>query len=339
MSKRTLVAGVAVLAAGSIATLFADPAAAVAGALHDLEGASPAWLLAAGVAFLAASLASAAAWHRGLIACGATLGRWQVTRRYAAGSLANTLAPANAGEVVRVALLSRAMGSEGAVFTVIGVSAAVAVIRISVIAGLFFVTAASSVPLVWLALGGLGALCLGCGVFLLARARISGKARHMLDVVRGLAARPAAAIELIAWVGACTAATILASACVGAALGVPHPVAAALVIVPAMELAKMLPITPGNVGLTSAAVAVALHAHGVPGEAAVAAGITLHAVETVVGLGFGAAGALSLAPAVQRPLAWLRPRVAWAVPGATVTSLLFGLALAGLGAGFYTALT
>jgi hypothetical protein len=161
----------------------------------------------------------------------------------------------------------------------------------------------------------------------------------MLDVVRGLAARPAAAIELIAWVGACTAATILASACVGAALGVPHPVAAALVIVPAMELAKMLPITPGNVGLTSAAVAVALHAHGVPGEAAVAAGITLHAVETVVGLGFGAAGALSLAPAVQRPLAWLRPRAAWAVPGATVTSLLFGLALAGLGAGFYTALT
>ena len=53
-----------------------------------------------------------------------------MTQRYAAGSLANTLAPANAGEVVRVALLSRAMGSEGAVFTVLGVSAAVAVIRV-----------------------------------------------------------------------------------------------------------------------------------------------------------------------------------------------------------------
>ena len=90
-------------------------------------------------------------------------------------------------------------------------------------------------------------------------------------------------------------------------------------IVPAIELAKLLPITPGNVGLTSAAVAIALHAHGVPLEAAVAAGITLHAVETVVGLAFGAAGTLSLAPAFQRrprPLVWLRPRLAWALPGA-----------------------
>src|SRR6188508_2847823 len=106
MSKRSLVAGAVVLTAGAIATVFTDPTAAVAGALGDLEGASPSWLFAAGAAFLAASLASAAAWHRGLVACGATLSRWQVTRRYAAGSLANTLAPANAGEVVRVALLS-----------------------------------------------------------------------------------------------------------------------------------------------------------------------------------------------------------------------------------------
>src|SRR5262245_55144060 len=98
MSKRTLVAIGAMLAAGLVAAPFPNPTAAVAGALHDLEGASPAWLLAAGAAFLAASLASAVAWHRGLVACGATLGRWQVIRRYAAGSLANTFAPANAGE-------------------------------------------------------------------------------------------------------------------------------------------------------------------------------------------------------------------------------------------------
>ena len=139
----------------------------------------------------------------------------------------------------------------------------------------------------------------------------------MLDVVRGLAAEPLAALEMVGWVAACTGATILASACVGAALGVPHALAAALVIVPAIELAKLLPITPGNVGLTSAAVAIALHAHGVPLEAAVAAGITLHAVETVVGLCFGAAGTLSLTPAFQRrprPLVWLRPRLAWALP-------------------------
>ena len=202
-----------------------------------------------------------------------------MTQRYAAGSLANTLAPANAGEVVRVALLSRAMGSEGAAFSVLGVSAAVAVMRGSVIGGLFVATAASSVSVQRIGLLAAVVALAACGVFL-ARRRLSGKVRHVLDVVRGLAAEPLAALEMVGWVGACTGATILASACVGAALGVPHALAAALVIVPAIEMAKLLPITPGNVGLTSAAVAIALHAHGVPLESAVAVGITLHAVET-----------------------------------------------------------
>ena len=64
--------------------------------------------------------------------------------------------------------------------------------------------------------------------------------------------------------------------------------------------------------------AIALHAHGVPLESAVAVGITLHAVETVVGLCFGAAGTLSLTPAFERrprPLVWLRPRLVRAAPG------------------------
>jgi glycosyltransferase 2 family protein len=333
MRKQTLLAGAAVISAVGLAALFFNPTDAIRMALADLRGADPGWLLAAGAAFLAASLASAAAWHRGLRACGARLGRTQVTQRYAAGSLANTFAPANAGEVVRVALLSRAMGSEGSVFTVIGVSAAVAVMRVTVVAALFVATAASSISAGRVGLA-IGALALAaCGLFL-ARRRLSGKVRHVLDVARGLAAEPRAALEMVGWVAACTGATILASACVGAALGVPHALAAALVIVPAMELAKLLPITPGNVGLTSAAVAIALHAHGVPLEAAVAAGITLHAVETVVGLAFGAAGTLSLTPAFQRrprPLVWLRPRLAWALPGAPA-AVLVGVIAWALGA-------
>src|SRR4051812_32445314 len=126
MSRRSLAAVLAALVLSALALVFSHPADTIGGALRDLEGASPAWLVAAGAAFLAASLASACAWHRGLVACGSRLGRWQVTRRYAAGSLANTFAPANAGEVVRVALLSRAMGTEGSVFSVVGVSAVVA---------------------------------------------------------------------------------------------------------------------------------------------------------------------------------------------------------------------
>ena len=150
--------------------------------------------------------------------------------------------------------------------------------------------------------------------------------RHVLDVVRGLAAEPLAAVEMVGWVAACTGATILASACVGAALGVPHALAAALVIVPAIELAKLLPITPGNVGLTSAAVAIALHAHGVPLEAAVAAGITLHAVETVVGLALRRGRHALAHPGVPAPpaaarLAAAAPR-AGPLPGAAPAAVL-----------------
>lgn len=332
MRKRHLLAGTAVIGAAGVAFVLFDPTDAIRMALADLRGADPAWLLAAGAAFLAASLASAAAWHRGLHACGARLGRLQVTQRYAAGSLTNTLAPANAGEVVRVALLSRAMGSEGAVFTVLGVSAAVAAIRVTVVAALFVATAASSISGSHAGIAA-GVVGLATGGLFLARRRLSGKARHVLDVARGLAAEPLAAVAMVGWVGACTGATILASACVGVALSVPHALAGALVIVPAIELAKLLPITPGNVGLTSAAVAIALHAHGVPLEAAVAVGITLHAVETVVGLAFGAAGTLSLAPAFQRrprPLVWLRPRLAslpGLAPAAVVVAALVAWAL------------
>src|SRR5262249_11605334 len=170
-----------------------------------LRGADPAWLLAAGAAFLAASLASAFAWHRGLRACGAGLRRAEVTQRYAAGSLTNTLAPANAGEVVRVALLSRAIDSEGAVFTVVGVSATVALIRATVVATLFLATAASSISPSRVALGAAVVSLAACGLFL-ARRRLSGKVRHLLDVARGLAAEPLAALEMVGWVGACTAA-------------------------------------------------------------------------------------------------------------------------------------
>src|SRR5262245_50982928 len=327
MRKRTVLAGAAAVGAAGVAVFLFNPTDAIRTALADLSGAHPGWLAAAGVAFLAASVASAFAWHRGLRASGARLGRAEVTQRYAAGSLANTLAPANAGEVVRVALLSRAMGSEGAVFTVLGVSATVAVIRATVVGSLFVATAASSISPSRVGIAAAVVALAACGLFL-ARRRLSGKARHFLDVARGIAAEPLAAVEMVAWVASCTGATILASACVGAALGVPHALAAALVIVPAMELAKLLPITPGNVGLTSAAVAIALHTHGVPLEAAVATGITLHAVETVVGLAFGAAGTLSLAPAFQqrpRPLVWLRPRLAWAISGATPIAVLAAL--------------
>jgi uncharacterized membrane protein YbhN (UPF0104 family) len=341
VSRRTLLIAVAVAAVAGLVAVFLGPTThALAAALDSLTGASPAWLLAGGAAFLAGAVASAAAWHRGLVACGATLGRLEVTRRYAAGCLANSFAPANAGEVVRVALISRAMGTDGAVLTVIGVSAVVAAIRFSMVAVLFVVTAASSRPMLWIAVAAVPVAGLVVCSFTGVRARLlSGRGRHVLDVVRGIAASPIAALEIAAWVATGVVAAILASACVAAGLGVPHPIAAALVIVPAIMLARLLPITPGNVGLTSAAVTLALHERGVPMDSAVATGIALHAVEMLVGIVFGAAGALSLAPGLGtwssrvRPGPWL----ARSLVGAAPAVLLTGAVIAAIGA--HSALT
>ena len=110
------------------------------------------------------------------------------------------------------------------------------------------------------------------------------------------------------WVAAATAARLLAAAAIAAALGLPSPLLAALLILPAIDLAGLLPLTPGNIGLKSGAIALALQAHGVDGTTALSTGIALHAVETVVGLAFGSASVLYLA---QVPV----PR--WAVAGAT----------------------
>jgi uncharacterized membrane protein YbhN (UPF0104 family) len=239
-------------------------------------------------------------------------------RRYWTGSFANTLAPANAGDVVRVGLVSRAIGTEGAAFTTIGVAAAVSLVRAAIVAALFVAAVAHGHSLLWFGPGAVAAaVVLGGGLWIASSRPGSGRAAHLLDVVRGVTARPGAALELCAWLLVSTAAKVLAAACAGAALGLHHPLAAALVIVPALELAALFPLTPGNIGMTSAAVAIALRGQGVPLAAAIGTGIAVHAVETLVGLAFGGACALSFAP---RPT----PRVAWLLAGAAGAALLAG---------------
>jgi hypothetical protein len=87
-----------------------------------------------------------------------------------------------------------------------------------------------------------------------------------------------------------------AAASIAAALGVKSPLMAAVLVVPALELSGAMPLTPGNVGLTSGAVAMALRAHGVDLTTALTTGIAFHAVETAVGIVFGLASVLLLAP-------------------------------------------
>jgi uncharacterized membrane protein YbhN (UPF0104 family) len=190
--------------------------------------------------------------------------------RYGVGSLVNSFAPAHAGDAVRLALFAKASPGDHRLRTAGKALASVAVMR------------------------------LGCvGILLLATLKPIA--------IFGLLIAPLLG-RVPAWVAAATLARVAAAAAVAAAVGVPAPVLTALLVVPAIDLAGLFAITPGNIGLKSGAIALALQAQGVDLTTALSTGIAFHAVETLVGITLGSAGTLYLS---RVPV----PR--WAVAGAT----------------------
>jgi hypothetical protein len=75
----------------------------------------------------------------------------------------------------------------------------------------------------------------------------------------------------------------------------PQPLIAALLILPALDVASAFPITPGSIGIGTGAVAVALASRGIPMSEAIGTGLALQAIETLVSIGVGSLGALWLA--------------------------------------------
>ena len=85
---------------------------------------------------------------------------------------------------------------------------------------------------------------------------------HALDAFRVLGREPRRGACILAWIGLATLARLGAAASIAAALGVPSPLVAAILVVPALDLSGMMPLTPGNVGFASGAVAMALSRKG-----------------------------------------------------------------------------
>jgi uncharacterized membrane protein YbhN (UPF0104 family) len=234
-------------------------------ALAALEDAHAGWLWVAAAAFGAGLVLSGCAWR----AATHLPDRVDACARYGVGSLVNSLAPAHAGDAVRLALFAKASPDSR------------------------LLTAGK-------ALAGVGVARLVCtGILLLAT--LKPVALLLLFVVPVLGRVPA-------WVTAATVARVGAAAAVAAAVGIPSPLLIALLVVPAIDLAGLIPITPGNIGLKSGAIALALQAQGVDVTTALSTGIAFHAVETLVGISFGSASSLYLS---RVPV----PR--WAIGGAT----------------------
>lgn len=265
----------------------------VAAGIAGLSEASAGWLWLAACGFAASLCSAACAWSSALRRCGSSTSRPDAAARYCTGSLVNSLAPARLGAAVRLALFTRTLPAEGRLWTVGGVATCIGAVRALWLAVVLALGSASGVLPRWpIALLLAGVLAAAVVAWRARDSRPGSRWAHVLDAYRVLGRCPRAAAQLAAWVGLAMAARVAAATAVAAAFGVSRPLAAALIVVPALDLAGLLPLTPGNLGVSSAAVAFALTAHGATTGVAVSAGIAFGAVETLTTLALGSASLL-----------------------------------------------
>ena len=213
--------------------------------------------------------------------------------RYGVGSLVNTFVPARAGDAVRVGLFSRVLPEgEGRLQRSGGAYAALAAARALVTGVLVVVAGFAGWISPWLLLAAV-VIAAAVGAVLLVARRTGVR---VLDAFRALATDRVAVLRLLAPVGVQSAGRLAAAASVAAALGIGAPVAAAVVTILALDLAGLVPLGPGNLGVTSGTIAIAFQRRGLPFSHGLAAGIAFHAVETAVGLAVGIGSVLWLAP-------------------------------------------
>jgi uncharacterized membrane protein YbhN (UPF0104 family) len=313
-TRRLTYAGIA-FAAASAAALAVFPhviGGPITAALAALAGAERWWLLAATGGFAAAFACTVGAWRAAFAAAGGRLETRQAAARIGIGSLVNAFAPAKIGEAVKLALCGRAVESESKLATLGGAYAALAAARSLALIVLVVTASATGALPVWPAFGLLGVVAvLALLVASSRRLRAHGRVARVLDGLSELGRSPRRLAAVGGWTAGMAAAQVAATFAIAAALGLPQPLSAALVILPALELASAFPITPGGIGIGSGAVAVALASRGIGMTEALGVGFAMQGVQTLVSIAAGALGALYLVqpgPVAKR----------WLLRGATV---------------------
>jgi uncharacterized membrane protein YbhN (UPF0104 family) len=321
-----LVSAVALAALAAVAALPQLLRDRVASALDAISGADPTWLWLAGLGFALAFVCGVAAWRAAFAAAGGRIPPGQAAARIGIGCMVNSFAPAKLGDAVKVALCARAIDGPGRIWTAGGVYAALAAARSLALAGL--VVVASSVgALPW------WPVLLLCGLVaaLVVAAQLSQRMRahkHVAQLIGGFAAlehSPRAAAAVMSWTLGMVAARVCATAAVAAGLGIPHPLVAALLILPALDLASAIPLTPGSIGIGSGAVAVALASRGIGMGQALAVGIAIQAIETLVSLAAGTLGGAYLMRPNETVRLWMM-RISTVGASVAIAALL-GLAV------------
>jgi uncharacterized membrane protein YbhN (UPF0104 family) len=323
--RQLVVAGAAVLCLAVLAAIFLPDA--LREALVKLEYADRGWLSLAVLCFLASALAAAGMWQVALTAAGRTGSYGDACARYSVGSLVNSFTPARLGGLVRIALFAQTVPEPGRAWATGGGLAAVAAARAVALGAVLCAAVALGAVPHWVAGALLAVGAAGAAAAVLARRHADTRARldRLLSAFRELGSNPRRAACLLAWALAAAALRVTALAATAAALGVPSAFVVALILLPALDLAGLVSLTPGNVGISSGMTAVALASHGVGLPLGLSAGIAVHAAETAVGIAFGLVGAFALAPLA----APVRRRVALYAGAAAsaVACVAFGVAV------------
>jgi uncharacterized membrane protein YbhN (UPF0104 family) len=277
------------------ATITHLPGVNLERAAAELAGAHRLPLVGAFVVFVASLASSAFAWRSAVGECGGHLGRTRSAAFFGAGSLANSLAPARLGDGVRIALFSRELPGQGRLWAGGGIFAAMSAFQgVSMLVLVATAAWLGAIPPWAVALPAAPAV----GALVLARwAKRSGSrsgVSRLFDVFAAFGQSPRRTYRPVGWLTVALCCRLGAAALIAVAFGMAAPVTAAIVLIPAVEIATLLPLTPGNLGLTSAAVAVALHTTGTSPAQAVAVGIGFHAAEMAAGLAYGLASTVYL---------------------------------------------
>jgi uncharacterized membrane protein YbhN (UPF0104 family) len=268
----------------------------VASALSVLGGANQGWLLLAIIGFVGAFACTVGAWRAGFTAAGAQISTQRAAAGLGIGQMVNSFAPAKLGDAVKIALLSRAIDAPGRLWTGGGVYAALAGARSLALALLVVVASITGAVPLWPVF----VLCAMVAALAVAGS-LSGRVRrhpriaHVLAGFAALERSPRALATVCGWTLGMVACRLGATVAVAAALGIPHPMLAALLILPALDVASAFPITPGSIGIGSGAVAVALAGRGIAMPQALGTGFAMQALETLVSISAGSLGALYLA--------------------------------------------
>jgi uncharacterized membrane protein YbhN (UPF0104 family) len=305
ITRSTLIgAGAAFAALGLLAAIPTLLGNRLHPALSAVAGGNRSWLALALAGFVGGFICTVLAWRAAFAAAGSRLCPRETAARLGIGCAVNSFAPAKLGDAVKVALCSQALEGTGRMWRAGGVYAALAAARSLALAAIVVAASATGAIPLWpvFALFGLTA---GVAVAALLSRRLRSHPRitRLLEGIAALARSPRAAATVVGWSFAVQLTRFLGAAAVAQALAVPHPVLAALLIAPALDLAGVFPVTPGSFGIGSGAVAVALASRGIGMGQALAVGIAMQALETLVSLAAGAAGGLYLLrlnPIVQR---------------------------------------